>query len=189
MTEPTEPSGPDSFWQPAPQLPPQAEYRLPPDPTMSVPRIELPPMPVTRDYARWEWRVAASVIDAALLLPWLVLVRTGEQTITPGSPTGGPGRVLVYVGSAGFLAFLMWNSVIRQGHQGASLGKSWVGLRVIEEESGHEMGVPRSFARTLLHIVNAIPFALGYLWPLWDKKSQTFSDKITHTVVVYVRRR
>ncbi|MDQ1539752.1 MAG: hypothetical protein QOH29_478, partial [Actinomycetota bacterium] len=27
---------------------------------------------------------------------------------------------------------------------------------------------------------------LGYLWPLWDSKRQTFADKILKTVVVNV---
>ena len=38
--------------------------------------------------------------------------------------------------------------------------------------------------RYLLNIVNAIPCYLGYLWPLWDSKRQTFADKIMSTYVI-----
>ena len=35
-----------------------------------------------------------------------------------------------------------------------------------------------------INIVNAIPCYLGYLWPLWDAKRQTFADKIMSTYVI-----
>ena len=40
-----------------------------------------------------------------------------------------------------------------------------------------------SFVRQLLHIVDSICY-IGYLWPLWDRKRQTFADKILKTVVL-----
>jgi uncharacterized RDD family membrane protein YckC len=41
-----------------------------------------------------------------------------------------------------------------------------------------------TFVRGLAHIVDSIPCDLGYLWPLWDSKRQTFADKICGTIVV-----
>jgi len=35
-----------------------------------------------------------------------------------------------------------------------------------------------------VHIVDGLSLFIGYLWPLWDKKRQTFADKIMSTVVV-----
>jgi len=34
--------------------------------------------------------------------------------------------------------------------------------------------------------LDGLPCYLGYLWPLWDSKRQTFADKIVGTVVVRV---
>ena len=34
------------------------------------------------------------------------------------------------------------------------------------------------------HVLDSLPCYLGYLWPLWDAKRQTFADKIMSTVVV-----
>jgi uncharacterized RDD family membrane protein YckC len=32
--------------------------------------------------------------------------------------------------------------------------------------------------------VDAIPFFIGFLWPLWDRRRQTFADKLLGTVVL-----
>jgi hypothetical protein len=41
-----------------------------------------------------------------------------------------------------------------------------------------------AFVRQICHILDALPCYLGFLWPLWDRKCQTFADKIMHTLVV-----
>ncbi len=41
-----------------------------------------------------------------------------------------------------------------------------------------------AIGRAFVHIVDSIPCDIGYLWPLWDSKNQTFADKIMGTVVV-----
>jgi hypothetical protein len=33
-------------------------------------------------------------------------------------------------------------------------------------------------------ICHGLKFGIGYLWPLWDGKRQTFADKIVGTVVI-----
>ena len=44
----------------------------------------------------------------------------------------------------------------------------------------------RCFGRDLLHILDLLPLWLGFLWPLWDARRQTFADKIMKTVVLKV---
>ena len=41
-----------------------------------------------------------------------------------------------------------------------------------------------AFVRKLAHILDALPCYVGYLWPLFDAKKQTFADKVMNTVVV-----
>jgi hypothetical protein len=36
--------------------------------------------------------------------------------------------------------------------------------------------------RQICHVVDAVPFYLGYLFPLWTAKRQTLADKIMATV-------
>ena len=38
--------------------------------------------------------------------------------------------------------------------------------------------------RFFLHIIDALPCYLGFLWPLWDAKRQTFADKVMGTLVI-----
>ena len=40
-----------------------------------------------------------------------------------------------------------------------------------------------AFIRDLVHILDGMAY-VGYLWPLWDEKKQTFADKIMRTIVV-----
>jgi uncharacterized RDD family membrane protein YckC len=40
-----------------------------------------------------------------------------------------------------------------------------------------------AFVRDLAHFLDGI-FYIGYLWPLWDPKRQTFADKVCSTVVL-----
>ena len=41
-----------------------------------------------------------------------------------------------------------------------------------------------TFVRGLAHFLDSLPCYIGYLWPLWDTKRQTFADKIMNSVVV-----
>ena len=83
------------------------------------------------------------------------------------------------------IGFAIWNQIIRQGRTGSSLGKQWVGIRVIREDYGQPLGGWLTFGRSLLHILDGLPCYLGYLWPLWDAKRQTFADKLVHSVVLH----
>lgn len=81
------------------------------------------------------------------------------------------------------LAFGVWNLVFRQGRTGRSIGKSVLGIKLVKESTGDVAGAGLTFGRQVCHIVDSC-FLLGYLWPLWDDKRQTFADKICSTVVL-----
>jgi uncharacterized RDD family membrane protein YckC len=82
------------------------------------------------------------------------------------------------------LAFYVWNSVIRQGRTGYSLGKTVMGIRLVKESTGQPMGPAMCFVRQLAHYVDSLACYLGWFWPLWDRKRQTLADKIVRTVVL-----
>ena len=58
-----------------------------------------------------------------------------------------------------------------------------LGLRTVKAETGQPIGGGMGIVRAIAHIVDQIPCYLGFLWPLWDDKRQTFADKILGTVV------
>jgi len=96
---------------------------------------------------------------------------------------GGYGAVYwIFVAIA--LGLWVYNRVILQGQTGQSLGKKAVGLKLVGADTGQPIGPGRAFLRDITHILDALPCYLGYLWPLWDEKKQTFADKINNTYVI-----
>ncbi|GAU64981.1 hypothetical protein SSP35_01_03180 [Streptomyces sp. NBRC 110611] len=74
--------------------------------------------------------------------------------------------------------------VAKEGKTGQSPGKKALGIMLVKETTGQPIGFGMAFVRKLCHFLDGLPCDLGYLWPLWDEKSQTFADKIVGTVVV-----
>ena len=153
-------------------------------------------------YAHWVKRVGASIVDALTLAPfWIAIVVVGlvthsSHTVTMGTSSDGtPATVEISDGISGVgftligllyvlaLAFALWNVVFRQGRTGYSLGKSVLGIKLVADGSDQAIGAGRTFLRQLAHILDSFCY-VGYLWPLWDERRQTFSDKIMKTAVV-----
>ncbi len=157
------------------------------------------------DYAHWGKRVGGYLLDGlftllislpayGLLFGGIGLGTRDMETYTDAagvSHTTGEwdnaGTPLVILGAVLFLlplGFFIWNTCVRQGRTGYSLGKGIVGIRLLSESTGQPIGGGMSFVRYLLHMLDSLACYLGWLWPLWDQKRQTFADKILSTVVV-----
>jgi uncharacterized RDD family membrane protein YckC len=105
-----------------------------------------------------------------------------------------PSIVVIVLRGAGFfgaivdlaaLAYYIYNGYLT-GTTGQSLGKQIAHTKVVNEDTGQVIGAGLGIGRWLLHILDGLPCLLGYLWPIWDAKKQTFADKIVHTVVIPV---
>ena len=131
-------------------------------------------------YAPWIKRVGAYLIDAIplVILNLLVNVVTGA---TNSAAVALLGSLVIVAASIGWLVY---NYGMQQGTTGYSLGKGVLGIKLISEETGQPIGIGLSIARAFVHIIDALTCYIGFLWPLWDEKRQTFTDKILHTVVI-----
>src|SRR4051794_37662620 len=194
MTQPDDPYGTPQEQPPTPpagaQPPPygQPQYGQPQygQPQYGEPQYGQPPQgygyaPPQGGYASWLERVGAFIIDALVPIPGYVLAGIGAAI------GGGFGALLVIVGYIGAIVVGVWNYVFRQGKTGKSIGKQTLGLMLIGESSGGPIGPGMAFVRWIAQILNALPCYLGYLWPLWDDKRQTFADKVCSTVVIHRR--
>jgi uncharacterized RDD family membrane protein YckC len=87
-----------------------------------------------------------------------------------------------------YLLAIVWGlyNAYQGGQTGQSTGKRIVGLRLIRESDGALIGGGAGIGRYFVHILDAIPCYIGFLWPLWDAKRQTFADKLMSTVVIRV---
>lgn len=66
---------------------------------------------------------------------------------------------------------------------GATLGKKWLKLKVVDQEY-KPVGFWRALLRESLGKIISSVFNLGYLWVLIDKRKQSWHDKIARTLVV-----
>ncbi|MDR7170474.1 putative RDD family membrane protein YckC [Nocardia kruczakiae] len=162
-----------------------------------------PPAP----YAHWFARVGGYLIDALIVgVPLAILYGLafglGTKDVdcsfdddtygssysysTSSCTSGGltaVGIILMLLAIAVGLALGLW-LIYQEGTTGQTPGKKVVGIRVIREADGQVLGFGMAFVRKLCHILDNALCGLGYLWPLWDEKNQTFADKIVGTIVV-----
>ncbi len=123
-------------------------------------------------YAPWGSRVVAALID--YFAPLLV----AGVFYAISRPLGA----LLYVAA---LAWVIYNKVL-EGQNGQTYGKKAANIKLVGATTGQPIGAGLAILRYFLHIVDALPCYVGYLWPLWDSKRQTFADKILSTYVVKV---
>lgn len=134
----------------------------------------------------WWRRVAANLTDTFLGV--LVLAPVLALAALAAPVSSGLSVAVALAGYVLILAFYVWQ-LVRQGRTGATYGKELLGLRLVGEMHGRPVGVGSSLARPFVHIIDGLPLYLGYLWPLWDGKRQTFTDKAMSTLVLRVPRR
>jgi uncharacterized RDD family membrane protein YckC len=184
-TEGEQPSPPSPYGA-APTPPPPAptygqygapeSYSGPPSPPSSQ-YAAAPGAP----YATWITRVGGYFLDGLIIgVPALIIIFIG---LAIGH---GVGQALAVLGYIAAIGFGIWNVVFRQGATGQTIGKQIIGIKLIRELDGQPVGAGMSFIRSLAHIVDSIACYVGWLWPLWDDKKQTFADKLCSTVVVKV---
>ncbi len=89
------------------------------------------------------------------------------------------------LGAVANLALLVALGVIT-GIRGQTPGRQLMKISVVKEVDGSFLGAGAGVGRSFLHILDALPLLLGFLWPIWDKKNQTFADKIMKSVVIRV---
>ncbi|MFB6573176.1 RDD family protein [Streptomyces noursei] len=96
-----------------------------------------------------------------------------------------PAIFFVLVAFAWLIAVAgMFFLIAKEGSTGQTPGKKALGIRVIKEATGQPMGFGMTFVRYLCRYLNGLLCGIGWLWPLWDEKNQTFADKIVGTVVI-----
>lgn len=122
--------------------------------------------------AEWPQRVIATLLDGVLLLPVYIVAIIFAQI----ADVLGLLIYLVAIAGAFYFAYLT-------GATGQSPGKRLTGIKVIVESTGQPLGGAGGIIRQFIHVVDSFCL-IGYLFPLWDPKKQTFTDKIQSTVVV-----
>ncbi|MFJ9519094.1 RDD family protein [Kitasatospora sp. NPDC101801] len=170
-----------------PQQAPQPGYGIPPQQGYGQPGGYPNPGAVQNFYAGWGSRVVARIIDsvALWLIPGIILFAMAP-TATVNARTGAveTGGMGAFYAVELLFAVIIWAILAwMKSSMGQSLGQKAVNIRMVRESDGQQLSFGAAFGREALHIVDGF-CCIGYLWPLWDAKKQTFADKIVGTVVV-----
>ncbi|MET9513513.1 RDD family protein [Streptomyces flavidovirens] len=128
-------------------------------------------------YAHWGLRFVATLVDGLVLMAPYILAIIG------GAMGDSVGAILAIIGFLGVIAVAIW-MLVQEGKTGQTLGKKTMGIRLLREADGQPLGVGMAFVRRLAHFLDSLACYLGWLWPLWDDKKQTFADKVCSSVVV-----
>jgi uncharacterized RDD family membrane protein YckC len=167
-----------------PPPPPSAGGSAPPPPGHALP---------TEAYTPWLTRVLAYLIDSIPIIvvygiAYVVQMVTMEKSCTETygysvcySQPSTIGNLLMYVAYAAVLGYSIWNWGYKQGTTGQSIGKGVMKFKVVSEKTGQPIGFGMSVVRQIAHVADSFCL-IGYLFPLWDSKRQTFADKIMTTV-------
>jgi uncharacterized RDD family membrane protein YckC len=133
------------------------------------------------ELADWGTRAVGIIIDwavmiAVVIVGFILAVVIGQISGALGALVG---LVFYLVAAVGWLyyGFLV-------GQKGQSPGMAIMGLRCVGEDTGQIIGGGMGIVRTIAHIIDSLICYIGWLFPLWDPKRQTISDKLVKTIVV-----
>lgn len=128
-------------------------------------------------------RAAGYLVDVALLVVVMTLVTAAAgvdfEAAGDGDVTaqGDAERLYLVILAVRVAYYWTWNAL------GWSPGKRLLGLRLVRED-GAPPGVGPGFARTVISLVSDLALGIGYLWAAWDRRGQTWHDKMAGTYVV-----
>jgi uncharacterized RDD family membrane protein YckC len=154
--------------------------------------------------APWWKRFLALIMDGVLIgivlgIPERIVIAAlgrNELTLPPQNPDGTqsfPPHVIVTLSLivlAGIIGSMLYNAIL-DGTRGQTIGKMALGIAVRDDRTGLVIGLGRGFGRYLvnlmLEILLIVPYFIGNLAPLWDRRNQSWADHAVHSIVVEVR--
>jgi len=139
-----------------------------------------------REYASILTRFGAILLDGLLLVPFYIpLFLSSGNHLEAGEISATQGMVLL-VTIVGMLVFGVWNTIVRMGKTGQSLGRKFLNIAVLTGE-GEPIGVGSAFLREVIgRWLSGIVCYIGYLNAFWDQDRQMWHDKLAKSYVYYV---
>ena len=126
-------------------------------------------------------RLVAQIVDTVVFIVLFLLVGfalSGSFTFEYQGEAAFPFL------SAYFLIFILYYTIL-EGTMGATVGKKLAKIKV-EKEDGSACGIGPAFIRTLLRIIDGLPFLyiIGIVLITRSEKKQRLGDRLAKTVVV-----
>lgn len=126
-------------------------------------------------------RVGAAVIDTIILViitwPILMMYYGDSYWLADGLVAGRLDFLLSNVFPA---VAVIWFWIAKQ----ATPGKMAIHAKIVDAGSGKAPSNGQCIGRYFAYFVSALPVGLGFIWILFDPRSQGWHDKLAGTVVV-----
>lgn len=126
-------------------------------------------------------RLVAQIVDTVVLIVLFFLV---GFAISGSLSFQYQGEAAIPVVIAYLLVWILYFAIL-EGTMGATLGKKVVKIKVVRED-GSACGIGPAFVRTLLRIIDGLPFVyiIGMVLISRSEKKQRLGDRLAKTVVV-----
>jgi uncharacterized RDD family membrane protein YckC len=159
-------------------------------------------------YAGFGSRLGAYLIDGVVItlmfVPAIIAIVAGPKKISTCSidssgnvtigdpingicevPSGGTIAAAVLLGLVAAVGMFLYHAKLEGGPSGQTLGKKALGIKVVDATSGGPIGAGRAIGRFLFAaLISGNLCYLGFLWNIWDKRKQTWHDKVVNSVVI-----
>ena len=140
----------------------------------------------TREFANVFTRFGAIIIDGLILIPFYIPIYIITFDIESGIEPSDSFMWILFLCVIGMLAFGFWNTIIRMGQTGQSLGRKFLNIAVLNAH-GKPIGIGKAALREIIgRWVSGLVCYIGYLNAFWDKHNQMWHDKIADCYVYYV---
>jgi uncharacterized RDD family membrane protein YckC len=96
----------------------------------------------------------------------------------------GVASVVLILGYFVTAALVIFNVVFLTERYGQTLGKRFLGIRIIREDGGSVTYKTALLRHLIGYPLSILLFGLGICWALWDVRQQGWHDKLAHTLVV-----
>ncbi len=130
-------------------------------------------------YAGFWIRTIAVLIDSIILAIVMaaIVAIVGANTVLAYAQTGLSSFIINWILPL-LLTMLFWRL------KGGTPGKMALSMKIVDANTLDKASWGQCFVRYIAYIVSTIPFLLGFFWIGWDKRKQSFHDKLAQTVVI-----
>ncbi len=126
-------------------------------------------------------RTVAALVDSFLIIlvifPILIWAYGIEYFNDEPMEKGSLDLIINYVFPT-IAVILLWK------YYQATPGKMIFKATIVDEKTGGKPSLRQLIIRYLGYIISTIPLGLGFFWIAFDKKKQSFHDKLSKTVVI-----
>lgn len=136
-----------------------------------------------QELAGFGMRFVATILDSIWIAVLTIVLGTavyGRGYLTSEKFIEGPADI--FIGYVVPVPIIAWFWI----KKGATPGKMICGIRIVTED-GSPLTISKCLIRSIGYYISAIPACLGYLWATWDRRNQTWHDKMAKTLVVKSR--